>query len=258
MQGLVITTSHNATTEQIKEAKELAIKLEAPYFPRNDLTIEEFLQFYTFLLIIQNQRIILKTPQEEFFFHPNMAKLRINNLEQGKPDYLLESLALAKEGSLLDCTLGLGSDAITASYWLGEKGQVTALESVDLIYEITSYGLRSFTLPDREITQAMRRIKTVKTDYYTYLENAADKSFDTVYFDPMFDQTVAGAASIFPLRHFAKKEQISIESIREAKRVARKRVVMKARKGSGELTRLGFPHRIGGKYSQIHYGIFLL
>jgi len=258
LRKLAVTTSYHPEGVQLDKALSLALSLKIPFCHRGESSLDTFFQDYEALVIVQAKKIVLKTPEEEFFFHPNMAKLRINNIKQGRPDHLIQSLDLQKGDKLLDCTLGLGSDAITASYWIGEEGQVIALEDVSLIYEITTFGLTHFQINDSELQKAMQRIKTINANYLDYLKKTPDKSFDIVYFDPMFDRTILGSTSMLPLRVFARKELLSYESLEEAKRVARKRVVMKARRGSKELKRLGFPYISGGTYSNIQYGYFLL
>lgn len=255
---LAVTTSRDPGDEQEQKAIDLAHRLDIKYVSRYNISLQEMFSCYKELLIVEKERIILKGKNGEFFFHPNMAKLRINNLSQGHPDHLIEALDLQNGDKLLDCTLGLASDAITISYWVGKEGKVVGLEVSPLIYEITAYGLAHCSLPYKEIEEAMRRITVINIHYLHYLKMLPDKSFDAVYFDPMFDKTICGASSITPLRKIAEKESLSLESLDEAKRIARKRVVMKSRKGSGNLESLGFTHSSTGNYSNVEYGYFTL
>ena len=256
--NLVVTTSREADYRQKEIAQELARRLGLTFFPRKEVSLQEFFNYNHGLIIVQAEKLILKTQQGELFFHPNMAKLRINNLCQGHPDHLIQALNLQQGDSLLDCTLGLASDAITASFWLGEKGHVVGLEVVPLIYEITSYGLANCSLPYKKSEEALRRIRVINTHHLDYLKKLPDKSFDAVYFDPMFDKSILGSCAMVNLRQIAYTGSISEQNLQEAKRVARKRVVMKSRKGSKELERLGFINKAGGNYSNIEYGYFPL
>lgn len=77
---------------------------------------------------------------------------------------------------------------------------------------------------------------------------------DIVYFDPMFREPITDSASINPLRHYANGEPLDEESVREAVRVARKTVVLKEARYSGEFERLGFSLPERGK-SKITYGV---
>ena len=78
---------------------------------------------------------------------------------------------------------------------------------------------------------------------------------DIVYFDPMFRYSLTASASIQPLRSIADTSAVTLESIQQACRVAKHRVILKENSKSLEFNRLGFPKRYGGQYSPVHYGI---
>ena len=80
-------------------------------------------------------------------------------------------------------------------------------------------------------------------------------SYDAVYFDPMFRRPVHESEGMNALRVLADARALTAEVIAEARRVARRRVVMKERQGSREFARLGFTDLAGGKYSRIAYGV---
>jgi len=67
-----------------------------------------------------------------------------------------------------------------------------------------------------------------------------DKSMDIVYFDPMFRRGIEESSSVGQLRLFANLDPLSETVMEQAKRIARKRIVLKERKDSGEFERLGF------------------
>jgi hypothetical protein len=56
----------------------------------------------------------------------------------------------------------------------------------------------------------------------------------------------------------ANKNPLTLETIAEAKRVARQRVVLKESSKSLEFARLGFLERAGGRYSKVQYGVIRL
>ena len=74
---------------------------------------------------------------------------------------------------------------------------------------------------------ALRRIKVVNADYLDFLKRQPDKSFDSIYFDPMFRYPLTDSKNINPLRSVADHRPLSEEAVAEARRVARHRVVMK-------------------------------
>jgi hypothetical protein len=67
-----------------------------------------------------------------------------------------------------------------------------------------------------------------------------DNSYDIVYFDPMFRIPVRSSSAMAPLRAFAEERPLAEADVRHAVRVARKRVVLKDHRDSGEFRRLGF------------------
>ena len=60
------------------------------------------------------------------------------------------------------------------------------------------------------------------------------------------------------LRPVANKNPLTLETIAEARRVARHRVVLKESSKSREFARLGFTERAGGRYSKVQYGVMRL
>ncbi|MBQ1913638.1 MAG: protein-L-IsoD(D-D) O-methyltransferase, partial [Selenomonadaceae bacterium] len=89
-----------------------------------------------------------------------------------------------------------------------------------------------------------------------FLREQPDKSFDVVYFDPMFRHPLMESENLNPLRAVADHRPVSLEAISEAKRVARHRVVLKENSRSLEFARLGFTKMAGGQYSKIRYGVY--
>ena len=81
---------------------------------------------------------------------------------------------------------------------------------------------------------------------------------DVIYFDPMFRHPFAESKNIAPLRPVANKNPLTLETIAEARRVARQRVVLKESGKSREFARLGFTERAGGRYSKVKYGVMRL
>jgi hypothetical protein len=83
----------------------------------------------------------------------------------------------------------------------------------------------------------------------------ADRSFDIVYFDPMFRAPILKSSNVNPIRTLANMQPLTAEAIQQACRLARKKVVVKDAAGSSEFARLGINTIVGGKYSSISYGI---
>ena len=255
-----VTTARKWNDETIALAKATAEKLGIVYAPRLRLSVDEVRERYhvDFVLVAKQDLLVLDTPQGELFFHPNMAHLRLKNIRKGDGDRMSEAMDLKPGMSVLDCTLGFGADSIVASFVVGPEGSVTGLESQPLIEAVVSRGLSHFAGDTWRIIEAMRRVKTVCTDSLAYLKSQPDKSVDVVYFDPMFRHPLMDSASLTPLRTVANHAALSQEHIEEARRVARHRVVFKENARSGEFARLGFSRIVGGKYSNVLYGVLAL
>ena len=256
MGDVVVTTGHRAKEGHIVKACEAAKELSCPFVPRGGESLRGIREKYgaAFILVVK-ERLVVDTADGEFYFHPGMAHLRIKNLRLGKGDHLAEAMALAPGMRVLDCTLGMGADAIVESYVAGERGEVVALEKNPIVSFVVSRGLKSEAGERPEVREAMGRIRTECVDYMEYLRRQPDNSFDAVYFDPMFRHPFEKSSGINPLRALADHGPVTEDAIREALRVARFRVVMKESSQSGEFQRLGFTRWAGGKYSHVRYGV---
>ena len=238
-------------------AARTAAALGIPNVPRGSDSLEELRAAYGVdaALVARRGLLTLVTAEGELFFHPGMAHLRIKNLLLGHGDHLVTALGLVEGMHVLDCTLGTGADAIVESFAVGAQGTVTALEANPLIAAVIADGLAHATGDNYDMHAAMRRITVHHADALTFLRAQADGSCDVVYFDPMFRRPLHESAGMNALRMLADSRALTAETIAEARRVARRRVVMKERQGSKEFARLGFTHLTGGKYSRIAYGV---
>ena len=241
-------------------AARTAAALGIPNVPRGNDSLEELRAAYGVdaALVARRGLLTLVTAEGELFFHPGMSHLRIKNLLLGHGDHLVNALGLVEGMHVLDCTLGTGADAIVESFAVGAQGTVTALEASPLIAAVIADGLAHATGDNYEMHAAMRRITVHHADALTYLRAAETDSCDVVYFDPMFRRPLHESAGMNALRMLADSRALTAETIAEARRVARRRVVMKERQGSKEFAQLGFTYITGGKYSRIAYGVMEL
>ena len=241
-------------------AARTAAALSIPNVPRGNDSLDELRAAYGVdaVLVARRGLLTLVTAEGELFFHPGMSHLRIKNLLLGHGDHLVTALGLTEGMSVLDCTLGTGADAIVESFAVGESGTVTALESNPLIAAVIADGLAHATGDNYDMHAAMRRITVHHADALAYLHAQETNSYDVVYFDPMFRRPLHESAGMNALRVLADMRALTEETIAEARRVARRRVVMKERRESAEFARLGFDTLTGGKYSRIAYGVMEL
>lgn len=251
----IITTAVKPGSALEEAANTIAGQLPAPFVARGSQSLEQIKVKYQAEVIIAVTRkgLVAHTPGGDFFFHPSMAELRIKNLINGKDDHMVNAMGLQEGMSVLDCTLGLGTDAIVASYVTGVPGQVNGLEVAKIVALITGNGLRNYQT--NSIDAALRRISVVNADYQHYLAGLPAGSFDIVYFDPMFRRPIASSSNIKPLRLLADNRELTPAALRQAVRVAGKRVVIKETRHSSIFAGLGIQTIVGGKYSSICYGI---
>lgn len=220
------------------------------------------------LLKITRKGAFLATNQDQFFFHPSMALLRIMHIIKGETDRFLQAAGLAEGDSIIDATMGLASDSLVAAWAVGEKGTVIALENSPVIYALVTDGLHSlqnnyYNIGSsnqekikawQELSRASRIIVPHLVNHLDYLADLPNAFVDVIYFDPMFKRSRKESSSIKPLKTWSYERTIQAETIAEAYRIAKKRVVLKERKNSGEFARLGFKKVPSGKYSSIDFG----
>lgn len=254
---LVVTTGLRSAKDLEEQAIELSRQLHAPYIKREKNSLEAIKQQVeaAAVLVMSREKLALVLNDKELFFHPGLAKLRIKEIQAGKTDQMIKAMDLKEGDSLLDCTLGLASDAIVASFMVGPGGKVVGLEDSYPLSEIVRRGLQSYSGEKLEILNAMRRIQVINVNHLNHLRELPSNSYDVVYFDPMFRVPREKSSSMAPLRPLANSDPLSGEAVKEAVRVARKRVVMKENTTSQEFNRLKFDFIQGGRYSPVAYGV---
>ena len=257
LEPLIVTTSQDPSAAVYQRAQSLATSLGAVLADRDGCSLAVLSHNFQVeqILVVSANKLIVHTPLGDYFFHLSMAELRIKNIAAGKDDHMATAMELNAGMSVLDCTLGLATDAIVASYIVGAGGRITGLENSRLLALIARLGLKEFCASNNEITAALRRITVIETDAAAYLTDLPPKAYDIVYFDPMFRRPVYASSNVKPMRCLADSRPVTTSAITEALRVARHRVVLKEARGSVEFSRLGFSKFIGGKHSSIQFGV---
>lgn len=269
---IAVTTSARGGHSQVDLARRLADDLDVPFVRRMGRSLEAVAEAYSedgrgeleAFVVAEASRISVVRLEDagrrnaELFFHPGMALSRIRRLRHGGIDQMVEAMGLSRGDQVLDCTVGLGSDAIVSSWVAGNEGRVVGVEVSPVLAVITRQGLGSYTEADPDAVEAMRRIEVVCGNHLDYLKGCPDKSFDVVSFDPMFREPVTTSVGIAPMRPWASHEPLSEESLREGMRVARRRVVVKDRASGDDLNRLGVGVRVGAPKSRQEYGVIHL
>ncbi len=257
---MIVTTSERPLAETVERAIRLAAELEAAYVPRSNKTIRAMHTKWTVeeIVVVSPQEVkLLSEGMHPFFFHPSMALVRLKRLIAGGKDTLLSVSGVMPGDTVLDCTAGLCSDSLVYSYAVGGRGTVIAMESSRVLHAIVREGLQTYETGIPEIDNAMRAIRTIHGRHEDILRRMEDKSADVVYFDPMFEKPVTTSSSIVPLRSQAFREPLSEEAVEDAIRVARKKVVLKDHRDSGQFQRLGFS-LVRVSASAVAYGVIAI
>lgn len=208
-------------------------------------------------LVVSGERATYYEPARgiEYFFHPNLASTRIRNLRSGQRDHMIEAMGLGPGDAVLDCTMGRASEAIICAHVVGAGGRVVAIEKAPIIAHLTIEGLREKEFVSEEFTATMRRVDARCADHSDFLPQCETDSFDVVYFDPIFERPVEKSESMEDLRALAATGGVGLDAVSEARRVARRCVVIKERRAGGLWERLGVSRTHGGKGSRVEYGV---
>jgi 16S rRNA (guanine1516-N2)-methyltransferase len=247
---VIVTTGIDPSEETRRHAKELAEQFSLPLVERREDSLNELRRRYgtSSVLVVTAKGARLETPDKKpFFFHPNTAAFRIKRLLRGDTDTMLAACQIQPGDHVLDATLGLGADAIVFAHAVGRAGRVVGIESERLIALLVADGLRHWLSESEALRQAMRRVEVRVGHHLDVLKAQPDRSFDVVYFDPMFERTVPSSTGISGIREYANEAPLSEEAVCEALRVARRRVVLKEGKAGQLYQRFGFtPFRTRG------------
>jgi 16S rRNA (guanine1516-N2)-methyltransferase len=248
---MIITTGLEPGRETLDHANELAKRFGLEVEMRGDLSLQEMRRRHQAedVLVVSAQGARLEVPgKKPFFFHPNTAAFRIKRLLRGDTDTMLVACQIQPGYRILDATMGLGADSIVFAHAAGENGRVVGIESERTIAILVEDGLRHWTSDAAELCEAMRRVEVRCANHLEVLKELPDHSFEVVYFDPMFEVTVQNSTGIAGVREFANTDALQEAAVREALRVASKRVVIKEGKTSRLHERFGFtPVRLRGQ-----------
>lgn len=255
---MIVTTSYDSAGTGVGTAKAFAEKLKGHFVERKKRSIarlHEDCGTETVVVVTgQGPKVYRHGMATPFQFHPDTSYLRIKRMIHGEYDSMGRICGLKRGDRFLDCTLGFASDAIVASYIVGESGSVIGLESERVLSVLVEDGLERFQTKHRSINEAMRRVHVKHTDHHSYLKHCEDHQFDVIYFDPMFRRPVHQSKSIVPMRPYVNPAALRSDVIQEAYRVAKRCVVLKERSGSEEFERLGFEQQFRANAST-SYGV---
>lgn len=253
---MIITTAGRTNDEMNNLAKQVALDLGAEYVPRKKRSVMAIMDKEEDDCIVVGKNRLELYPLGEndpFFFHPNSSMFRIKRLLKGETDPFIQAAKLETGMSILDCTLGLGSDSIVASFAVGPSGKVTGVEANPYLAYLVQRGLDTWDSGIIEMNEAMRNISVINGMSLETMTQFETDSYDCVYFDPMFEESILESDGIKGLARFAAFDGLTEEMVRHACRIAKRRVILKDHFRSTRFARFGF-HVIERKTSKFHFG----
>ncbi len=253
----IVTTAGRPDEQSLQLAKFVCHKLGLPFEPRKKRSVAKISQLLNANIIVAGKNRLEYYPkgtENAFFFHPNSAAFRLKRIARGESDPFLYACNLSPGDAYLDCTLGLGSDAIVAAFIVGEQGRVVGLEDNQNIAFIVQEGMNNYDVTELPLTACMRQVEVIHTEAVDFLTNQPNHSFDVVYMDPMFEEIIEESNNFEPLRDAGSHLSLTEKWVQEAVRVARKRVVLKAHYKSSYFEMFGFKREIR-LTSKFHYGV---
>jgi protein-L-isoaspartate O-methyltransferase len=242
---LAVTTSFRPSPAILAAARDAAVRRALPFADRGNLSLAEVAaRAGADALLVLGAHASLWCEGEEARWNPGMGGLRVKRLAAGERttvDSFLEAARLRPGDAVLDCTLGLGADALVAAAAVGPGGRVVGLEASPALAAWAAEGLSRLPGPEAA------RVEVVAADHAAWLAAAPERSFDVVAFDPMFRHARASGPGFDVVRRLADGRPLGPETLARARRVARRGVVVKDGTPGWDLARLGLRPLDGGR-----------
>ena len=232
---VVVTNRASADPSDRAAAVAVAARWGVPFVRRpGSGALRELLASAEAVLVVERGAVTLWDAAGSARWSPGLAALRIRALEAGRPGEALVRVGeLAPGERVLDCTLGLAQDARLAARLVGPEGRVVGLEASLPLAMFAAEGLRRERKDPRSADIDVRH-----ADAREFLAGLEAGSFDVVLLDPMFTRERRAQPSFALLRRLAARSPFGTETLAEARRVARRLVLVKAPRYGPELKAL--------------------
>ncbi|WP_332690416.1 class I SAM-dependent methyltransferase [Halalkalibacter lacteus] len=253
---MIVTTARKGADVLAEKAHMFSVDLASRFILREETSVQELIDLYgEDVLVVGKSKVTLhsKFGGDPFFYHPSSAMFRVKQLLKTGYDPLVSVAGLKDGMTFLDCTLGHASDSLVAQVAVGESGRVIGLEANVVLATLVRNGLKMWQDGGPLMLAAMKRIEVIHAHHTGYLATLSDHSFDVVYFDPMFEQHLAGSTAMKALKQFACHDDLSKDVINHALRVAKSRVVLKDHYQSERFKHFGFQVK-KRQHATFHYG----
>ncbi|SFQ00275.1 class I SAM-dependent methyltransferase [Salibacterium halotolerans] len=256
---MIITTAKKALPEETEEARTLAGEWGVAFEARRKRSFQKWLAYAQepiYAVGKTQDKLYHPKALKPLAFHPSMAWIRYQRMARGERDPMVEAMGLQEGMSVLDTTMGLGSDSIVSRFVTGANGYVQAVEWNPYVTHLVAKGMKMWESSSDEFNVAMRTIDIISGSFEKVLEELPDNSFDVIYMDPMFDEALNDSVHLSPLRSFACHRFPARDAVHKAVRKAARRVVIKTRGFPDFLREMGFAahHRAVSRFS---YAVFV-
>jgi SAM-dependent methyltransferase len=244
---IALTTPLDPSSAEQAEARAAAARWGLPCAERGRRAIEEVRAAAgvdgLLVLSARDARLWFASPSSGQPWSPGMGALRAKRIAKqllaGRPrvatdrDPFFEAADLRPGDAVLDCTLGMGADALVAAVAVGPSGRVVGIEGSVALAAWVGEGLARSTLPGAD------RIEVRAGEHAELLASLPDASFDVVCFDPMFRHARAEPGGFDLVRALADARPLEAAALAQARRVARRWVLVKDGAPGWDLARLG-------------------
>lgn len=242
---IAVTTSLHPSSEEAAAARAAATRWGVAFVERERRSLEEVGGGGRVdgLLVLTRRKASLVMKGGAADWSPGMGALRAKRVarrlaralpsEGPDRDPFFEAAGIRPGDAVLDCTLGLGADALVAAVGAGPGGRVVGIERSVALAAWVGEGLARSAYPGAE------RIEVRAGDHAALLASLPDRSFDVVCFDPMFRHARAEPGGFDVVRALADGRPLAAEAVADARRVARRWVLVKDGAPGWDLARLG-------------------
>ena len=222
-----MTTSLKASPELRRHAQARATQWDLPFYDRRKDPMERIYAQAEVVLLFAAKGIYISTAHGQLRPNLSTAAVRLRHIAAGQSDPLIRAGDLRTGDTVIDCTYGLGRDAVVAAHIVGATGSLTALEASPALFYMADENkpLAEF---DGAVDIEAARVTMVHADAREWLETQPAQSADIVLIDPMFDNPKSSDASFGLLRAVANDSPLDRIWVERAQRVARRWVVVKS------------------------------
>jgi SAM-dependent methyltransferase len=201
------------------------------------------------VLVLGSGRADLFDGARAFRASAGMGFLRLVRAQKGEADPLTTAAGLRPGDRVLDATIGLAQDALLAAEVT--RAPVLGFEASSVLSAFVVAALRR--LP-AAATEAAARIEVRCADHRAALRELPSRSFDVVFLDPMFRAAQEANPLFDLLRRHGEHAPLERDALGEARRVARRGVLVKDAAPGTELTRLNLVPLPSRRTARIVFG----